>query len=74
MLLRVVDAYGSTTEMPLTVEIYTPIPHITDATFDGTLTGTINENIEAEPIHIFRLRSSEEPIFLSTGASMTDGE
>ncbi len=74
MLLRVVDAYGSETKIPLSVEIYTPIPHITHATFEGALTGALDEAVEGEPVHIFRFRSPEQPVFVSPDASMTDVE
>lgn len=71
MVLRAVDALGNTTTMPLIVTTYTPIPRIETVTATGWVMGTISESLSGIPTHLFRVRSGEQPILLSSGATLS---
>lgn len=71
MLLEVRDEYGNITRLPMTVEIYTPIPSI-DSFSGKILSGSLSEPLSQEPIHIWRLRGSEYPTLVNTDPLWTD--
>lgn len=75
LTLQITDENGNETKMKMTIEVYTPIPHITDVNLDAmTLSGTIKEFIDNEPVHIFRLRPTEKPIFIDKKSANTKND
>ena len=56
MIMKVQDAYMNTTLSPLRVEVYAPIPTITNVTATGMLYGSIVSRELNEPIHFLRIR------------------
>ena len=66
MMMKVRDDYGNTTLFPFVVEVYTPIPNLENVSFDGYLSGILNESIATEPIDIFRIRASEYLILINS--------
>lgn len=74
MMMKVKDDYGNTTLFPFVVEVYTPIPNLENVSSDGYLSGALNEPIATEPVDIFRIRTSEHPLLINSGALLTDNE
>lgn len=72
MTILVTDEMGNKTKMPITIEVYTPIPNITEATAEKVLKGNINEAIIHEPIDIFRIRGSALPQKITETSILTD--
>lgn len=72
MLLRVRDEFGNMTDMPLILEIFTPIPRIHHADATGMLSGALDVAVAEEPIDFFRIRNSEMPLRINTGSVLTD--
>ena len=61
--------------MPITIDVYTPIPYISAVVKNNTVytvSGTLNEPLAGEPIHTWRIRASTAPELLSKNATMTD--
>lgn len=72
LLLRVQDEFGNVTDMPLTLEIFTPIPRIHHADATGMFSGALDVAVAEEPIDFFRIRNSEMPLYINTGSVWTD--
>lgn len=72
MMLKIRDEFGNTTLVPLTVEIFTPIPTIQTLSEKGMASGQLNALIDREPIDFFRIRSSEYPQRINLRESFTE--
>ncbi len=74
MTLNATDSMGNTTTVPFIVEAYALIPQIQSVTTSvGDILGSVNEPMIGTPVHFFRVRPGEAPIFLSPGATDTIG-
>ena len=69
--MRVVDDYGNETVESLEIEVYAPIPKIETASSTGNLFGLLDEEISAEPIHLFRVREGEGIALIDPNPFMT---
>lgn len=69
--MRVIDEYGNETIESLEVEVYAPIPKIETATSTGNLFGLLDEEISAEPVHLFRVREGEGIALIDPNPFMT---
>lgn len=71
MVLKARDSMGNTTIVPFIVEAYALIPQIQSVNSTGNILGSVNEPMIGTPVHFFRVRPGEAPIFLSSGATDT---
>jgi hypothetical protein len=55
-IFKVVDERGNTAFKWVQIEIYPPVPQITNISWTGWLDGSLDEEIVSEPIHLFRVR------------------
>lgn len=74
MVLRVQDEQGNTSVIPLTVQVFTPIPTLENISADKTASGILDTIVENEPVDLFRIRSSYSPIMINSGSILTDSE
>lgn len=74
MNIRVQDQFGNTSTQEMRVVVYAPIPTITQASVHGTLSGELDEKIEREPIHVFRVREWNGISLIDPRAAITDTE
>jgi hypothetical protein len=72
MMFQVVDEYHNTTLLPVSVEVYAPIPFVSGVTASGSVRGWAGESLLGEPIHLFRVRPGTEIRKLHTGALLTE--
>lgn len=72
MLLKVRDEFGNVTYVPLTVEIFTPIPNIQTLSNSGYLSGQLDTTTDQEPIDFFRIRASEYPFMINSESVLTE--
>ncbi|MBP9779728.1 hypothetical protein KBD33_03855 [Candidatus Gracilibacteria bacterium] len=70
-LLKITDEGGNVAFKDLNIEIYAPIPQIENITEDGA-TGSLDEVIPNEPIHLFRVRPGQSIEQITTAPIMTD--
>ncbi len=79
-IMRVRDEVWNTSYKVIKLEIYSPIPEITNVTSTGWTMWQISETINEEPIHIFRARQwsditmiSPDPLFTHSGWNFMSG-
>lgn len=58
--------------MPVSVEIFTPIPTLQNISENHYLSGILDTTIDGEPIDFFRIRNSEYPLMFNTGSILTE--
>ena len=71
MMLRVTDEYHNTTTLPITLQIYAPIPRISELSTSGVIRGGMDEALFGEPMHLFRVRTGTDIERLHTGAILS---
>lgn len=74
MVLRVQDEQGNTSILPLTVQVFTPIPTLENISADKAASGILDTIVENEPVDLFRIRSSYSPIMINSGSILTNSE
>jgi hypothetical protein len=72
IVLRAEDEFGNITEKPVTLEIYSPVPQISNISSWWIITGKINESLANEPVDIFRVRSWQQIVKITQSSLMTD--
>lgn len=73
MTLLIRDEYGNATRMPISVEVFAPIPTIETASATGAISGKIDTPVYGEPVDIFRIRASEIPRKITEKSLLTTG-
>lgn len=71
MLMQVKDEYYNTKIVPLIVDVYSPIPSITQSTGALSILGKLPEPLIGQPIHLFRVRTGTDILPLSESALLT---
>lgn len=72
MMFKVTDEFYNTTYLPVTIQVYSPIPRITESLGTGAVRWTLGDTLEWEPVHLFRVRTGTDIFRLSTWAILTD--
>ncbi len=56
IILEVTDEFYNSVLVPVNLQVYAPIPNLTQVNLWWYLSGTLSESYSQEPIHIFRIR------------------